>query len=147
MTPPQPGRSVGRVCVCSMVALLTWLGPAPSRATEEGQTVEVTIDQKDLKGAETVTTKTTSVGDTLVVRLEFQATGYVWKLTRNDPEALRRDREGPPETERDRNVPGAPEYKVYRFKVLKPGELEFQLARPFGNPDARVVRLKVDVQE
>jgi hypothetical protein len=114
--------------------------PAPG---EEIHTVQVTIKQADLKNNPEQITKKITKGDRLEVRLEMKATGYTWKQTKESPAKLKR--EGDPKIERAENAPGAPEFKVFRFDVLDAGELEFQLVRPFGKSEPKVLELKIEL--
>ncbi len=143
MKPGDVWRWVRAACLGG--AMLVALLPANAAAQKrEGRTVKVTINQADLKENPEQLTKNVAKGDQLEVRLEYKATGYLWRLTKDDPSKLKR--EGEPKTEREANEPGAPEYKVFRFDVLDKGELEFQLARPFGNAKPKVLHLKIAVE-
>jgi predicted secreted protein len=114
-------------------------------AEDGAETVKVTVKQKDIVDNRKEIKKTAAKGNKLEVKLEVQATGYTWKLAKDEP--LKLKREGEPKIERTENQPGAPEYKVFRFEVLDRGELEFQLARPFGKSEPKILRLKVDLKE
>jgi predicted secreted protein len=130
----------GMMLPVSMIALL-------SSEAEGSRIVEVTIKQSEFRDHELNVTKSAQKGDLLHVKLEWIANGYVWKLSKADARSLKRVGEGPPETIRERSVPGASEYRLYRFEVIKDGELEFRLARPFGrNPDTKVLRLKIEAR-
>ncbi|MDG3005399.1 protease inhibitor I42 family protein [Paludisphaera mucosa] len=105
--------------------------------------VRITVDQSQLTQSRTRLEGTAAKGDLLEVRLELKATGYTWKLKNHDPNRLKPD--GEVTTESQDKKPGGREYKVFRFQVLDEGDLDFQLARPFGNPDPKDLRLHIEL--
>jgi predicted secreted protein len=106
--------------------------------------VELRIDQRELTTEATRRRVQVAPGGTVAVRLEQKATGYLWELTARDEMSLKPL--GKPKVERTENKPGAPEYLVYRFQVMKAGSATFTLARPFGNRDAKQVIVSVETK-
>ena len=86
-------------------------------------------------------------GDILVIRLEaIPGTGYGWQVVRNDTEQLKPL--GKPVFEPlGKDLVGATEHQVFRFKALAPGstELELHYVRPWEKEvlPANTFRIKV----
>jgi hypothetical protein len=90
---------------------------------------------------------TAAAGDTLEVRLEWQATGFIWKLGKHDPKTLELVHEYPPRPKNgEENKPGAKSYKVFTFTILKEGEVEFVPVRSSGKPDPNIPGVRVTVR-
>lgn len=88
-------------------------------------------------------------GDTLRLRLKVQmGTGYIWQLRHNDPKLLRSLGEAELESP-GKTMPGGPEYLVFRFRALRRGhvDLELALVRPWlkDEPPAKVFTAKVAI--
>lgn len=109
------------------------------------ETVEVKVSQEQLQKGPVNREVVLRPQGTLVVKLEWQAVGPIWSVESQDNEALAAI--GEPSTEKLENEPGAPEYKVYRFKAMKNGSVTFKFARPFGqNQKPKTVRVTTSVR-
>jgi len=107
----------------------------------EGPGRVVTIRLQELQGAETDRRVAARPGEPLTVRLESNlGTGYRWLDEVAEAEGVLKPL-GKPEYESPGDVPsppGAPRFKAYRFEVLKPGTVEFELSRPIDrDPEQR----------
>src|SRR5947199_388096 len=89
--------------------------PAAQGASGAERTETVTVTEDEIRGAGAELRKVVTVGrgGTVRVRLAWQAGGYRWELDKGSVKGLRPVDEGKPKAERDRNVPGAPEFRAF----------------------------------
>lgn len=90
-----------------------------------------------------------AVGDTLVVRLQSTpSTGYGWQIAACNKKVLKQMGE-PVLEDSGKNLPGAPQHQVFKFKALATGNtvLELHYVRPWekGKPPATIYKLSVTI--
>lgn len=114
-----------------------------SEATGQ-RVIQVTVRLSELSEKPLQRTVKSRVGDTLEVRLETRAVGYVWKVVKLAPEEFEvLDSKDQPA---DEPKPGASEFIVHRFRVKAAGELQFEWRRPFGKSEAKQVWLRTRIE-
>jgi len=139
----------GRVASTSIAVVLvvacSTIAPQAPHSAMSGSGEAVTVSEKDNNGQVHL-----ALGATLVIRLEaIPGAGYGWQVVRNDPERL--TPVGTPVYEQSgKDLVGAPEKQVFRFKALAAGSIEMELhyVRPWerGVPPTKTYRLVVVVQ-
>lgn len=104
----------------------------------------VTLKQNEFEDGKQVASVTTRSGSEIKVRLEHNATGYLWRL-KSDADGVKV--KGDPTIEREANIPGSPEFKVYTILAQESGIVRFELYKPNGPENPRVAEVKVEVKK
>lgn len=130
-----------------LVGLLLWQPEPTSVAAAEAtgpRMIQVTVRLNELGEQPLQRTVKSREGDTLEVRLETRAVGYVWKVVKLEPAEfeLIESKEQPAEEPK----PGASEFVVYRFRIKAAGELRLEWRRPFGKSDGKQVWLTTHIE-